>query len=165
MFPLPSGVCRKVCRPLRDPPRLVTPKDAARMARAAARRHPVCEVLGAVYSALESPEAGHASMVEEGMDALDERLDELDRALRILAQDIVGIRIKDIPEDESTLQKWLRRAKIAMRIGAIIEDLVDIFRAYVEMRKVLRELLRNVGFMLSCLRGIDYGSQPGSATE
>ncbi len=161
MFPLPSGVCRKVCRPLRDPPRLVTPKDAARMARAAARRSPVCEVLGAVYSALESPEAGHASMVEEGIDALDERLDALDTALRVLAQDIAGIRVTDIPEDETTLQKWLRRAKIAMRVGAIIDDLVEIFRSYVAMREVLRELMRNVGLMIQCLRGGESDSQNG----
>jgi len=168
MFPLPEGICRKVCRPVRRTPRVTKPGDVARMATAAVRHGASeCAVLGAVYAALEGAgQAGHVLMVEEGLDELQEAVDELDGALFAILEDILGIKITStgqIPDDETIFEKFLRRIKQIMRVKAIAEDLIEVVKKWVALRVVMKELQRNIGLLLECLRGRDV-IQDGSET-
>ena len=81
-FPLPQGVCRKVCRPVRIPPRIVKPVDVIRMAKAAVRHGTQpCELTRMVANAVDCKLCDKEIQdVDLGLQYLKEVLGDLDDA-------------------------------------------------------------------------------------
>ncbi len=133
-FPLPQGICRKVCRPVRDPPRVVRANEVFRIARAAARNGEFpCAILSAAYQAV--PQLNYPRRLSDVSKALVAAVEEVNRltgAALEAALDLQGGRI---------LLPW-RVLTLLYRLYELFDALNQLSDAQIDSVKLMNEILR-----------------------
>jgi len=90
-FPLPQGVCRKVCRPVRRPARVIRAAEVYRIARAAKRNGEApCTILSSAYRA--TPELGYPASLDAASMALVDAAQKVNELTAEVLADLVGLR-------------------------------------------------------------------------
>lgn len=158
-FPLPTGICRKVCRPPRNPPRRTDTDDVVRMARAAVRNGAdPCELAGVVRRELGCACSDEALSVQQGLEAIAEDRDalraafeELLIALGILAKG--SIPQAPPPPGDPVWRQWLRRIRALLRWAEVAGALYNLWEAVAEFSRVLDTFVDDVARLLRCIAG------------
>lgn len=137
-FPLPQGVCRKVCRPVRRPARVIRAAEVFRIARAAKRNgEGPCTILSSAYRAV--PELKYP-----------EKLDEASLALIESAQKVNDI-VTEVLEDLVTLRGG--RILLPWRVIQLIYDIYQLVSALNELSDAQVE-------SVSIMRSVSYCLEP-----
>jgi hypothetical protein len=153
-FPLPTGICRKVCRPVRPTPRVTRTPDVVRMALAAVKHGALpCEVSGAVRVAVGCELCiDEINRILETWDALQEVIFDIMELLRRL-KDEFDI-IPGLPSEGIKRWVWLliRRLNLFARLyrfATIVFELIDTLGV---LFKILSMLLDDVKAFLDCAK-------------
>lgn len=164
-FPLPVGVCRKVCRPVRDPPRVVRVSAVVRMARAAVKHGAEpCEVVREVLQEVGCELCKeHIEGVRDGIEALVEAIADFLKALYDLIDALLGIRVQQLPPAEGDAVRirtfWekllllLRRALIVFRIKEAADALFELIDAWARLNEVLAQFMIEANALANCVEG------------
>lgn len=169
-FPLPTGVCRPVCRPNRKEPRLIRLKDAVRLAKAAVDNGDgACEVTTAIFRALGCrPCERQLQEMVEGRDLLIQAWrqvrEKLATVLRLvglgtLADQLVDdeepstgepIDPENIPSGSFWGRLW-RRFLWIVRLVAFLQAIGELVTALLEYNRRLAQFLNAFQDYLACL--------------
>jgi hypothetical protein len=131
-FPLPSGVCRRVCRPVRSPPRLTGWREAVRFAKAAVKNgDDPCFVASQVAIAVGCDICGCGEemlAVEKASDAAGLAWADVRFALYGLIEALSGLDLRDqppgqIPDPESWWKRFLRLLRRLIRPAEFLDAL------------------------------------------
>lgn len=158
MFPLPQGICRKVCRPVRFPPRLSGWKEAVRFAKAAVRHgDDPCFVASQVAIAVGCDICGCQQELEDvilksakaGTAWADVVL-----ALLGLIEALSGLDLRpprgQLPEPESWWLRFIRLLKKIIRPAEFIRALRDLVNAVDTFEAAFYDLTRAIEALKKC---------------
>lgn len=165
-FPLPPG-CRKVCRPQRNPPRVVGINEVVRFAKSAVKNGAdPCDVAMAVRNAVDCvPCETAVENVRVGLDALAEALVELIQAIWDLISEVTGIDWEG--EEQPTgpnvrirtfWEKLVLALQKALRLWAlndIVEALLNLQDAWNRFMEVLSEFRAAASELADCVEGVN----------
>lgn len=155
-FPLPDGICRKVCRPKRAVPRQMVPKDVARLALATVKNGwTPCEVLDAVRAVINCPRCEEEiRAVDEGLQALEEDAKALLEAILELLESL-GIPTKEKPPEKGEPEPpWWRRLLRALNIATKVRDFVQavigIYETVAALNETISRLIADIRELMQC---------------
>lgn len=155
-FPLPGGICRKVCRPQRSTPRQMEPKDVARLALATIKNGwTPCEVMEAVRARIQCATCeAEIQSVDAGFQALEEDAKALLEAILELLESL-GIPAKEKPPEKGDPEPpWWRRLLRALNLAAKVREFVvaviGIYEAVVELNQTISQLIADVRELMQC---------------
>lgn len=164
-FPLPPG-CRKVCRPVRDPPRVVQLSTVVRMARAAvAHGADSCELVARVAEAVDCQKCkDEVENVRLGIEAVLEALADLVEAIYDLVDAILGVKVpRDEPPEPGDnvriktiwerIKGLLRGVLLILRIKEVVDAILDFLDAWSRFQEVLTQFLSDVNALANCASG------------
>lgn len=177
-FPLPSGICRKVCRPARSTPRLIGQADVVRLARAAVRHGAdPCALSRAVRRAMGCCCDDVLRSIDDGVQAIMEDIDRIQEILDGMAE-LAGILIPplrgksrpgDVFQPVTQARGW---RLILQKLGNLIRPSV-ILAALVELAIAIKQLIDDILVLLedisrlmtccSCEEPSNDGNQDGGA--
>lgn len=169
-FPLPTGVCRPVCRPNRKEPRLIRLKDAVRLAKAAVDNgDDPCDVSKAVFLALRCrPCERELQDLVEGRDLLIQAWRQVREKLATILR-LVGlgtfadqlvedeepstgepINPENIPSGSFWGRLW-RRFLWIVRLVAFLQAIGELVTALLLYNQRLAQFLNALADYLTCL--------------
>lgn len=161
-FPLPSGICRKVCRPVRVPPRLSGWKEAVRFAKAAVRHgDDPCFVASQVAKAVGCDICGCGKEIEEVIEASRRAgsawVDVL-TALYGLIEALSGLTLVpgpggQIPEPGTWWTRFLRLLKRIIRPAEFVGALLELVQAVDNFEAAFYALQRAIEALRKCKEG------------
>lgn len=157
-FPLPQGICRKVCRPVRSPPRQMEPKDVARLALATVKNgYSQCDVLDAVRAVISCPKCQAAiDAVDTGLQALEEDFARLLEAILALLESL-GIPAKTEPGDKWETEPWWRRLLRMLNLAAKVREFVlavlEVYYAVKALNQTIQTLITDIRELMKCCSG------------
>lgn len=154
-FPLPTGICRPVCRPSRETPRYSTIKSVVRMAVAAVKRGADgCELSSEVSKAVGCKACSDeiATMVGLENEILLAKKG-LDDALMDLRNDL-GIPGGNPPED-AWYRALLSKFRQLFRWLFILADVARVIDSAEDVTRVLERLLIAQRQLIECAKGGD----------
>lgn len=135
-FPLPQGVCRKVCRPTRSPPRVIRASEVFRISRAAKRNgEGPCTILSSAYRAV--PELGFPEKLDTAALALAEAATAVNDATMVVLEDIATLRGM--------------RVIFVWRILSLLYDLSVLVSALNDMSDKQMDLIQIARTVANCL--------------
>lgn len=134
-FPLPQGICRKVCRPTRVPPRVIRASEVFRIARAAKRNgESPCSILASAYRALP---LDHHVRLTAAARALAESASAVNEATAEVLEGLVTIRGT--------------RVILIWRILALIYDVSMLVSALIDMSDDQMKIIDVAQEVANCL--------------
>lgn len=161
-FPLPQGVCRQVCRPVRFPPRLTGWKEAVRFAKAAVKNgDEPCFVAEQVAKAVgcELSACGKEvdAVIAAGKIASASWADVL-TALLGLIEAITGLTLTlgpggQIPEPEGWWPRFLRLLRRIIRPAEFIDALLTLVQAIDDFDEAFYDLRGALDALEKCKEG------------
>lgn len=135
-FPLPTGICRKVCRPTRVPARVVRAKDVKRFAKAAlANGENACLILGGVYSELDE-RLGYTRRMLDEVGELNDAIQEVNSEIVKVLRELIMIRFRP----------W--------RIVKLVRAIYDLVSALNVMAEKQTKLMQTVLVVAGCLESL-----------
>lgn len=158
MFPLPSGTCRKVCRPVRNPPRLVNSRVVARMAVNAVKNgEDACAVSAAVAKAVNCSCEAEMGAVQDQAFSVARDLIEVQSALADLLFDLG----KPTGQGGGGADKWEQSILRGLRrLGKwlfIVYDLAKVISSAESMSVSTGALLVKIIDLGICMRRVNHG--------
>ena len=152
-FPLPTGICRPVCRPSRETPRYSTIPSVVRMAVAAVKRGADgCELSREVSKAVGckacSEEIAELLALEKEILLAKKSLDD---ALLDLRNDL-GIPGGN-PQEDAWYRALLTRFRQLFRWLFILADVARVIDSAEDVTRVLERLLIAQRHLVECARG------------
>ena len=131
-FPLPQGVCRKVCRPTRNPPRIIRASEVFRIARAEKRNgEGPCTILSSAYRAV--PELDYPAKLTAAADALDQAYAEVFEAAGTVAKDLFTIR-------GGRMILWWRILTLILDVTLLINAVNDLSAKNAALTELARQV-------------------------
>ena len=158
-FPLPQGVCRRVCRPVRDPPRLSGWREACRFARAAVRHgDDPCFVAAEVAKAVGCSLDGCGEELEAVIKAsavAGARWADVVLALLGLIEALSGLTLTpsppgQLPDPGSWWQRFLRFLRRIVRPLEIADALWQLVQAVDAFEAAFYDLQRAIAALKKC---------------
>lgn len=158
-FPLPQGLCRRVCRPVRVPPRLSGWKEAVRFARAAVRHgDDPCFVASQVAIAVGCDICGCGEELEAVIKASDNaglKWADVLIGLYGLVEALSGIRLGggQLPDPGTWWDRFLRFLRRVIRPAEIIGALWELVSAVDAFEAAFYDLQRAIDALQKCKEG------------
>lgn len=161
-FPLAQGICRKVCRPVRIPPRLSGWREAVRFAKAAVRHgEDPCFVASQVSSAVGCDICGCGEELETVIRTSQEaaaRWADVLLALYGLIEALSGLTLVpgpggQIPDPGSWWKRFLRLLKRIIKPAEFIDALLGMVQAVDAFEAAFYDLQRAVAALKECKEG------------
>lgn len=135
-FPLPQGLCRKVCRPVRHPPRVIRAAEVFRMARAAKRNgEGPCTILSSAYKAV--PELKYPQRLYDSSMALITSANEVNELIKVVLDDLTSLQG--------------RRVILFWRVLRLLYDITQLVLALNAMSDAQVELISVSRSVANCL--------------
>jgi len=161
-FPLPSGICRKVCRPVRFPPRLSGWREAVRFAKAAVKNgDDPCFVASQVAIAVGCDICGCGEemlAVEKASNAAGQAWAAVRLALYALIEALSGLNLGDqggqIPDPESWWRRFLRLLKRIIRPAQFIDALWIFVSAVDDFERTFYALQTAIAALEKCRKKV-----------
>ena len=157
-FPLAQGICRRVCRPVRVPPRLSGWKEAVRFARAAVKHgDDPCFVASQVAIAVGCDICGcgeELQAVIRTSGVAGARWADVVLALLGLIEVLSGLEIKPIggqvPDPDSWWIRFLRFLRRIIRPAEFVAALLELVQAVDAFEAAFYDLQRAVAALKKC---------------
>jgi len=158
-FPLPPG-CRKVCRPVRIPPRVVKISAVVRFAKAAVDNgESPCAVVDAVSAAVGCERcADQIQVVRQTLERIETGVEDVLSAIWDVL-DAFGIPRTPAPSDEAGVMResWFRRVlrqlNLIAKVAQIVAALIRLVRVFTDFAADLAQLIRDVRALIDCVAG------------
>lgn len=158
-FPLPQGTCRKVCRPVRVPPRLSGWKEAVRFARAAVRHgDDPCFVVSRVAIAVGCDICGCGEELEAVIKASQvagARWADVVAALLGLIEALSGLTLTpkpggQVPDPGTWWQRFLRLLRRIIRPAEVVSAILELVQAVDEFEAAFYDLQKAITALQKC---------------
>lgn len=162
-FPLPSGICRKVCRPVRFPPRLTGWREAVRFAKAAVKNgDDPCFVASQVAAAVGCDICGCAeelANVIAASESAGRAWRDVLIALLGLIEALSGLTLTpgpggQVPDPGTWWQRFLRLLKRIIRPAEFVDALLAFVEAVDAFEAEFYSLQRAIQALEKCKQGL-----------
>lgn len=161
-FPLAQGICRRVCRPVRVPPRLSGWKEAVRFARAAVKHgDDPCFVASQVAIAVGCDICGCGEELNEVIrtsQVARTRWADVVLALLGLIEALSGLTLVpgpggQLPDQGSWWQRFLRLLRRIVRPAEVLSAILELVDAVANFEEAFYDLQRAIEALEKCKEG------------